>query len=268
MINYESTMQYGKFAKILFANFAKSTRNRLVYFLLFFACFCWTSPSIAQESATEKHKNIYLLSQSLKLGKKPVQGAFFSADNQHAVILSGSSSLEIYRTQNGKRQRVISSQEQKAISLVLHPGGKLAVTGGRDETVRIWDTQQTTAQGVLRGHLGAVSTLALNIGGEILASGSLDGTVILWKMQGQEMLKSAKLISKGSIKSLAFHPQENILAVGGEDGSLQFRSVPELKLISTLPAHKNAVSAGEFNPRGDVFVSGSQDGKLIMGLEK
>ena len=264
MINYEYSMQYEKFAKILFVNFAKSTRNSCGYLLLLFICFCWSSPSLAQETAAGKHKNIYLLSQSMKLGKKPVYGVFFSADNQHAVVLSGNSSLEIYRTQNGKRQRVISSQEQKAISLVLHPGGKLAVTGGQDETVRIWDTQQTTAQGVLRGHLGAVSKLALNISGEILASGSQDGTVILWKMKGQEMLKSAKLISKGSIKSLAFHPQKNILAVGGEDGSLQFRSVPELKLVSTLPAHKNAVTAGEFNTRGDVFVSGSQNGKMIV----
>ena len=264
MINYESTMQYVKFVKILFVSLTKSARNSWVTFLLFFACFCWSFASLAQEVVAGKHKGIYLLSQSMKLGKKPVQGAFISADNQRVVVLSGNSSLEIYRTQNGKRQRVVSSQEQKAISLVLHPGGRLAITGGQDETVRIWDTQQATALGVLRGHLGTVSTLALNIGGEILASGSQDGTVILWKMQGQEMLKSAKLISKGSIKSLAFHPQENILAVGGEDGSLQFRSVPELKLISTLPAHKNSVAAGEFNTRGDVFVSGSQDGKLII----
>ncbi|MED5404132.1 MAG: WD40 repeat domain-containing protein [SAR324 cluster bacterium] len=264
MINYESTMQYVKFVKILFVSLTKSARNSWVTFLLFFACFCWSFASLAQEVVAGKHKGIYLLSQSMKLGKKPVQGAFISADNQRVVVLSGNSSLEIYRTQSGKRQRVISSQEQKAISLVLHPGGKLAITGGQDETVRIWDTQQTTALGVLRGHLSTVSTLALNIGGEILASGSQDGTVILWKMQGQEMLKSAKLISKGSIKSLAFHPQENILAVGGEDGSLQFRSVPELKLISTLPAHKNSVAAGEFNTRGDVFVSASQDGKLII----
>jgi WD40 repeat protein len=264
MINYEYTMLFEQIVKILFVNLAKSVRNRWLTFLLFFVCFCWSSASLAQEDAGEKHKNIYLLSQSMKLGKKPVLGAFFSADNQHAVVLSGNSSLEIYKTQNGKRQRVISGQEQKAVSLVLHPGGKLAVTGGQDETIRIWDTQLTTAQGVLRGHLSTVSTLALNTGGEILASGSLDGTVILWKIQGQEMLKSAKLISKGSIKSLAFHPQENILAVGGEDGSLQFRSVPELKLVSTLPAHKNAVAAGEFNTRGDIFVSGSQDGKLIV----
>lgn len=264
MNNYEYSMQYEKFAKILFVNFAKSTRNSCGYLLLILICVCWSSPSLAQENAAGKHKKIYLLSQSMKLGKKPVYGAFFSADNQHAVVLSGNSSLEIYRTQNGKRQRVISSQEQKAISLVLHPGGKLVVTGGQDETIRIWDTQLTTAQGVLRGHLGAVSKLALNISGEILASGSQDGTVILWKMQDKEMLKSAKLISKGSIKSLAFHPQKNILAVGGEDGSLQFRSVPELKLVSTLPAHKNAVTAGEFNARGDVFVSGSQNGKLIV----
>ena len=264
MINYKYTIHYEQFVKTCFANFIKSTLNCSLYILLIFICFCWSSPSLAEENEVGKHKNVYLLSQSMKLGKKAVYSSFFSVDNQNVVILSGNSSLEIYSTQNGKRHRVISIQEQKAISLVLHPGGKLAITGGQDETIRIWDTHQTTAQGVLRGHLGAVSKLALNINGEFLASGSLNGTVILWKIKGQKMLKSAKLISKGSIKSLAFHPQENILAVGGEDGSLQFRSIPELKLVSTLPAHKNAVSAGEFNARGDIFVSSSQSGKLIV----
>ena len=264
MINYEYEMQDKVFTKRLFVNFIKLPPKKYFCFLLCFSVVYWTGLGLAQEAASEKHKNIYLLSQSLKLGKKPVRGAFFSADNQHVVILSGSSSLEIYKAHNGKRQRVISSQEQVAVSLVLHPGGKLAVTGGKDETVRIWNTQQTTAKGVLRGHLSAVSALALNTGGEILASGSLDGTVILWKMQEQELLKSVKLIRKGNVKSLAFHPQGKILAVGGEDGSLQFRSVPELKLISTLPAHKKSVAAVEFNSRGDIFVSGSEDGKLII----
>ena len=264
MIKHEYFMLLEKFKIMFFVNFAKSANKRWTYYLFSFACFYWVSSALTQEAVAEKHKNIYLLSQTIKLGKKPVKSTFFSADNQHVVTLSGNSYLEVYRIQNGKRQRVISSQEQKAISLVLHPGGKLAVTGGQDETVRIWDTQQTTAKGILRGHLGPVSRLALNIGGEILASGSLDGTVFLWNMKENEMLKSAKLFSKGSIKSLAFNSQEDILAVGGEDGSLQFRSVPELELISTLSAHKSSVAAGEFNTRGDIFVSGSKDGKLIV----
>jgi len=232
-------------------------------FVFIILLLCLSSSAAAKEEYSEKLKKDYFLSQSLNLGKKPVQSAVFSPNDQQAVILSGSSSLEIFRIQNGKRLRVISSHEHKAISLVLHAGGKLAVTGGQDDTVRIWSTDQATAQAVMRGHMSAVSVLALNAGGEILASGSLDGTVILWNMKEHELLKSTKVISS-SIKSLSFHPNGRILAIGGEDGSLQFRSIPEMKLITTLSGHKKSINDLEFNPRGDLFVSGSGDGKVII----
>jgi WD40 repeat protein len=233
-------------------------------FVFIILLLCSFSSAAAKEEDSEKLKKDYFLSQSLKLGKKPVQTAVFSPNDQQAAILSGSSSLEIFRIQNGKSLRVISSYEHKAISLVLHAGGKLVVTGGQDDTVRIWSTDQSTAQAVMRGHLSAVSVLALHTGGEILASGSLDGTVILWNMKEHELLKSTKVIGKSSIKSLAFHPNGRILAIGGEDGSLQFRSIPEMKLITILSGHKNSINDLEFNPRGDLFVSGSEEGKVII----
>ena len=250
--------------KNLFVFIRKIIPEKSCCFVFIILLLCLSSSTAAKEEDSEKLKKDYFLSQSLKLGKKPVQSAVFSPNDQQAVILSGSSSLEIFRIQNGKRLRVISSYEHKAISLVLHAGGKLAVTGGQDDTVRIWSTDQSTAQAVMRGHLSAVSVLALNTGGEILASGSLDGTVILWNMKEHELLKSTKVIGKSSIKSLAFHPNGRILAIGGEDGSLQFRSIPEMKLITTLSGHKNSINDLEFNPRGDLFVSGSEDGKVII----
>jgi len=250
--------------KNIFVFILKIIPEKSCCFVFIILLLCLPSSTAAKEEDSEKLKKDYFLSQSLNLGKNPVQSAVFSPNDQQAVILSGSSSLEIFRIQNGKRLRVISSHEHKAISLVLHAGGKLAVTGGQDDTVRIWSTDQTTAQAVMRGHLSAVSALALNAGGGILASGSLDGTVILWNMKEHELLKSTKVISSSSIKSLAFHPNGRILAIGGEDGSLQFRGIPEMELITTLSGHKKSINDLEFNPRGDVFVSGSEDGYLII----
>ena len=264
MINCQNEMQYGVLMKNFFVFFRKIIPEKSCCFVFIILLLCFSSSTAAKEEDSEKLKKDYFLSQSLKLGKKPVQSAFFSPNDQQAVILSGSSSLEIFKIQNGKRLSVISSHEHKAISLVLHAGGKLAVTGGQDDTVRIWSTDQSTVQAVMRGHLSAVSVLALNTGGEILASGSLDGTIILWNMKEHELLKSTKVIGKSSIKSLAFHPNGKILAIGGEDGSLQFRSIPEMKLITTLSGHKNSVNDLEFNPRGDLFVSASEDGKVII----
>ena len=152
--------------------------------------------AFAKEDVGAKNKNVYLLSRSMKIGNEPVKDAIFSPDDQHAVVLSGSSSLEIYRTQSGKRERIITNREHNALSLLLHTAGKLAITGGKDDTVRIWKTDQTTAQTVLRGHLSAVSVLALNPGGSILASGSLDGTVIFWDIKEKNCLNHQRLLEK------------------------------------------------------------------------
>ena len=238
------------FKKILWINFL------ILYFIFSYKC-------IAQEKSLEKSKS-YLISKSMKFGKDPFKNVFFSADDQHAIILSANSSLEIIRIQNGKRVRVIPSREQEAISLLPHLAAKIAITGGEDETIRIWDTLLTSSKGVLRGHLSPVSHLALFTGGEILASGSLDGTIIFWNIKEQTLLNSAKISGKDGIKSLVFHPEEKILLIGGKNGTVEIRSFPELKLIFNFSAHKKTVTDIEFNNRGDIFVTSSEDGKVII----
>ena len=252
-----------KVLKNIFTFFYKIIVGKSSSFVFIILLLTLSSSAAAKEDY-EKIKKDYFLSQSLKVGKKPIQSAFFSPNGQHAIVLSRNSSVEIFSIQNGKKLQVISNYEHKAISLVLHVGGKLAVTGGQDDTIRIWSVDQAIPKDVLRGHLSAVSVLAIDAGGEILASGSLDGIVKLWDMKKKEMLKSTKVISKSSIKSLTFHPNGKTLAVGGKDGSLQFRSVPEMELITTLSGHEKSINDLEFNSRGDVLVSCSEEGNLII----
>ena len=137
--------------KNLFVFIRKIIPEKNCSFVFIILLLCLPSYTAAKEEVSEKLKKDYFLSQSLKLGKKPVQSAVFSPNDQQAVILSGSSSLEIFRIQNGKRQRVISSHDHKAISLALHDGGKLVVTGGQDETVRIWSPDQSNGAGSYAG---------------------------------------------------------------------------------------------------------------------
>ncbi len=264
LIKYECEMKSKIFSHNFFKCMFLLLNSKIFIYILVVVFLSHPKYTFAKKDVNGINKNVYLLSRSIKIGNKPIKDAIFSPDDQHALVLSGSSSLEIYRTQNGKRERIINNREHNALSLVLHNAGKLAVTGGKDDTVRIWETGQTTAKAVLRGHLSAVSVLALNSGGSILASGSLDGTVIFWDINENKLLKSSKVTSKGSVKSLAFHPHENIIAIGGEDGSLQFRDISEMKLLFKLPHHKKALTAVDFNLKGDLFVSSSEDGKLIV----
>ncbi|MCH2301104.1 MAG: hypothetical protein MK437_11150, partial [SAR324 cluster bacterium] len=84
-----------------------------------------------------KDKINYLLTQTLRLGENRVREAFFSADSMQIIALGNKHNLEIFNSQTGKRQRVIPTQEHQALTLSLHPAGRMAVTGGMDDTVRL-----------------------------------------------------------------------------------------------------------------------------------
>ena len=66
MIKNEYFMLLEKFKIMFFVNFAKSANKRWTYYLFSFACFYWVSSALAQEAVAEKHKNIYLHSQTIK----------------------------------------------------------------------------------------------------------------------------------------------------------------------------------------------------------
>ena len=121
-------------SKIFSHNFFKSmivSRKRKFFIYILVGLFLGHPKyTFAKEDGSAINKNVYLISRSMKIGNKPIKDAIFSPDDQHALVLSWSSSHEIYRTQNGKRERIITNREHNAISLVLHNAGKLALTGG------------------------------------------------------------------------------------------------------------------------------------------
>ena len=223
--------------------------------------------AIAQDQETtaneeSKDKINYLLTQTLRLGENRVREAFFSADSMQIIALGNNHNLEIFNSQTGKRQRVIPTQEHQALTLSLHPAGRMSVTGGMDDTVRLWDTGSTLAQGVLRGHLDDVTSLSMDTSGDFLLSGSLDGTLILWNMKTQELVTTREEAHLGEISSLIFQPSGTLAVSAGEDGKVKLWSLPELEPIHTFSKHRKRVTQVKFTIRGDKLLTASLDGTL------
>ena len=213
--------------------------------------------------ASEEKIN-YLLTQTLRLGKNPVREAFFSADSMQIIALGNNHNIEIFQSQTGKRKRVIPTQDHQALTMILHPGGRMAVTGGRDDTIRLWDTSSTLGQGVLRGHLDDLSILSMDSSGDHLLSGSLDGSLILWNMKTQELISIKEEAHQGEISSLVFQPSGILAVSGGQDGKVKLWSLPELKLIHSFNKHRKRVTHTQFTVRGDQLLTSSMDG--ILGI--
>ena len=99
LIKYECEMKSKIFSHNFFKCVLLSVKSKIFKYILVVLFLGHAEYTFAKGDADTNNKNVYLLSRSMKIGNNPVKDAIFSPDDQHAVVLSGSSALEIYRNQ-------------------------------------------------------------------------------------------------------------------------------------------------------------------------
>ncbi|TVR56232.1 MAG: WD40 repeat domain-containing protein [Spirochaetaceae bacterium] len=103
-----------------------------------------------------------------------------------------------------------------------HSGRHLATGGGRMPTV--WDCSgqkgpEKRRPIQLERHESHVRALAFGNRTQLLASGDADGRLVLWNPIGSESPVSERRLNS-AITQVAFSPDDSMLAVGGDDGTV------------------------------------------------
>src|SRR5262249_30449173 len=73
--------------------------------------------------------------------------------------------------------------------VAFSPGGKWAVSGGDDQTLRLWDVATGQELKVLIGHTDAVTCVVFSADGKRLLSGGRDTTLRLWEVATGKQLR-------------------------------------------------------------------------------
>ncbi|MFT3801611.1 MAG: hypothetical protein QM766_10365 [Burkholderiaceae bacterium] len=164
------------------------------------------------------------------------------------------------------RWRVDLQAPVKIWSVALSADGNRVAAGGDDGVVRLWDIasgQQIASSERL--HSSMIWSIAFDPQGRRLASASQDGTIRLWRIgaasgaggRAIEAIDPPLTGHDGGVNTVAFDPEGERLASGGDDGTVRVWNVAEHRQIPLRPmAHDGPVLAVAFSHDGKTIASG------------
>ena len=113
----------------------------------------------------------------------------------------------------------------------------------------------------LIGQVWCIFDLALSRDGRTLATAAGDGTVVVWKQDGDSWTQASLLPAQDlPVRAVCFSPNDDILAVAGNDGSLRLWRISRIHDPITLRREGDAIHAIAFSPDGRILASGNANG--------
>jgi WD40 repeat protein len=156
-------------------------------------------------------------------------------------------------------------------AIAFSPDGQTLASGHHaDSTVKNWNLSNGELLHALRGHVWAVNSVAFSPDGNIFVSGGADSNIKIWNSRtGREIRNlngpsgwfslAQSFISDKSVHSVAFSPDGQILASGGDKQPIQLWRLSNGELRSSLEGHSGSVHSVAFSPDGQTLASGSAD---------
>jgi mono/diheme cytochrome c family protein len=146
-------------------------------------------------------------------------------------------------------------------SIAFAPDGKLAVSGGEDQTVRLWKVADGSEVQRFTGHTEEVLSVAFRPDGKQVVSGSRDRTVRVWDVEsGKELLRLTGHTDR--VSSVAFAPDGRHILSGGWDQTVRLWDAESGKEVQRCTGHTDRVSSVAFAPDGASALSGGHDGSV------
>jgi len=142
-------------------------------------------------------------------------------------------------------------------------GGRLALSGGEDGTLRFWDTDTGRQELEIDAHEGGVRAVAFDPGGNFVISGGKDARVRIWKISSGKCVRDLEG-HEDVVNAAAFCPRGGYCLSASSDGTIRIWELSSSKCRKVLKKHRSAVTSLCCDPEGEFFLSGGGD-RLVRG---
>ncbi|RTE74270.1 hypothetical protein BHE90_011305 [Fusarium euwallaceae] len=168
----------------------------------------------------------------------PAFRTLWSPQGHYFVSGGYDKAVRVWMQDHASPQRLLVGHDTSISALAWHPNG-LYVFSASDETdksIRMWSVVTGACVRVLTGHNDYITALECAPNGKLLASADCAGNIFFWDIAKGTRIKRSRGHGKGGIWSLSFSVESNVLASGGQDGTVRLWDVE-------LPADPQKASA-------------------------
>lgn len=166
--------------------------------------------------------------------------------------------------------RTEAAHDGRVFTLAYNADGSLLASGGADGRVHVWPTAEESDGDSGAREIdvpvevgdAAITSLVLGPQDRNLAAATSTGYVIVWDFADGSVLFATRLHA-GTVRAVALHPSEPIVASVGDDGFVRLVDVETGEQLA-VSNHGSPVSFALFDDSGTQLVTAGADGQVVV----
>ena len=200
---------------------------------------------------------------------QPINCVAISQDQEFIACGSHDCTVKLYNIQTGREGGTFIGHAGPIMG-VCFVGVNQLCSASQDGRLSLWDIRGGHRIEVMSGHSRAVQQCEANQSGKLIVSVSLDCSIKVWKGDSGKLQATLRTqgYSNRPLNCVAFHPEGQLVAVGGWDTHVKIWDTFNEKRLKVLRGHHTSVQSCAYAYSGRYIASASLDGEVRLWATK